>query len=134
VRYVPFVFQPQYIDKLRSFRTQPITHDICFVGSMNPRRQKILTELQKSYKVLVLRNNYGDDRDKQIARCKMLLNIHYSDNYKIFEVFRCGPWLEIGLPVLSEVSVDMDTRCEYILYKDLVSSAKKTLERIDTCD
>ena len=131
VRHVPFTFQPDYLEKLRKFRTQPPTHDFCFVGSYNPRRTKIVQELQKTHKVLVLRNNYGDDRDKQIARCKVLLNIHYSDHYKIFEVFRCGPWLEIGMPVISESSLDLDPRCIKASYKDIVQTAKELVTQID---
>ena len=82
------------------------TFDIGFVGSLNPRRAFVIEKLKESgYKVLII-NQYGDARDRLIAKCKVLLNIHYESFYNIFETIRCNRWLAAGMPVISESSID----------------------------
>ena len=92
---------------LRNLRyTTEKTFDIGFVGALNPRRVHVIEKLKEAgYKVFVI-NQYGDARDRLIAKCKVLLNIHYESYYNIFETIRCNRWLDAGMPVLSESSID----------------------------
>lgn len=62
--------------------------DVLFVGSMNERRARIISEIQ-SYRLSVktLNGVYGEDRDRWIARAKIVLNIHFYDD-PIWEIFR----------------------------------------------
>jgi hypothetical protein len=127
-RHVPFTFSKAYLDTLRSY-CNPF-YDFGFVGDVNPRRRKLLDELCKKYKVRVLRKIFGKERDKELAKCKIILNIHYSDKYNVFEVFRCGPWLEIGVPVISEVSIDIDPRCISTTYPNFIKTAENAIKNI----
>ena len=38
----------------------------------------------------------------------MLVNIHYADDYGVFEAVRCNRWLAAGLPVLTEQGINDD--------------------------
>jgi hypothetical protein len=114
-----------YLAKLRSWRTE-ILYDIGFCGSIGPRRQTILDGLKETgLRVLILNTVGGDARDQQLAKCKVILNIHYAEDYQLFELARCEPWLAIGVPVISENSLDNDSRCINVDYADLVKTVVK---------
>ena len=51
--------------------------DILFYGAINEHRAKVLNELEKRYKVVILQNIWGDDLDNLIIRSKILLNVHF---------------------------------------------------------
>ena len=65
---------------------------------------------------------FGKDRDIELAKCKIILNIHAEDDYKIFESCRCEPWLKLGITVISENSLDNDPRCINVNYNDIVKT------------
>ena len=57
----------------------------------------------------------------------MLLNVHFNNDYKIFEQLRCFAWLDTGKIVVSENSLDNDPRCLNSNYESLVSVVVETL-------
>jgi len=98
-------FEKNYLQYL--LYTTEKTHDIGFVGALNPRRIHVIEKLKEAgYKVLVVKE-YGDARDRSIAKCKVLLNIHYESYFTVFETIRCNRWLAAGMPVISESSIDV---------------------------
>lgn len=114
-----------YLAKLRSWRTE-ILFDIGFCGAIGLRRQTILDGLKEAgLRVLIINTVAGDARDQQLAKCKVILNIHYAEDYQLFESARCEPWLAAGVPVISETSLDNDSRCINVDYADLVKTAVK---------
>jgi len=128
VHHVPFTFSKAYLDILRSYRDNPF-YDFGFVGDVNPRRRKLLDELSKKYKVRILKKVFGTTRDKELAKCKIILNIHYSAYHNVYEIFRCGPWLEIDIPVISEISLDIDPRCISTTYANFVKTAEDAIKK-----
>jgi hypothetical protein len=80
--------------------------------------------------VNLLKSTYGDERNKEIAKCKLLLNIHYNPDYKIFETLRCDPWLSVGFPVITEESMDNDKRTIVCSYDALVDTCKTFLSKV----
>jgi len=110
-----------YLQQLRSWRTD-ILYDIGFCGGLSERRRKILDECtHHNIRVHIVKLS-GEQRDKELAKCKILINIHYDIDYKVFESARCEPWLSIGVPVISEHSLDNDPRCINVEYTDLVKT------------
>jgi hypothetical protein len=121
-KHVPICSEEGYLSKLRSWRTE-ILYDVGFCGSPSPRRNKIIDELKATtLRILFLCKESGDARDRELAKCKVLINIHYADDYKLFEVARCEPWLAMGVPVITEHSLDNDDRCINVDYNDLVKT------------
>jgi hypothetical protein len=80
--------------------------DVFFYGSMNERRRYIVDRMKR---MMPLRNIiqvfavYGEERDKYIARSKIVLNIHYYES-KVMEVVRLSYLLNNKCFVISEES------------------------------
>ena len=120
-KFVPLTSSPQLLSRLQSYRTS-IDYDVGFCGILSKRRQTILNDLKAAgIKVNVVKV-YGVERDKELAKCRIILNIHYNNNYKVFESARCEPWLRLGVPVISEPSLIDDPRCIIAEYDKLVST------------
>ena len=88
-KYVPIGYVPQ-LTRIPADGPQDI--DILFYGSINERRAVILKELlRKGFRVECLNGVYREERDRYIARSKVILNIHYYEA-AIFEIVRVS-WL-----------------------------------------
>lgn len=101
VFHLPYMDNPN--DTIYQFPYRPI-NDVCFIGSMSPRRQKLLEKLtQNNIKCTIIRG-VGDVRDQQLNQYKILVNIHYREDYHVFESIRCNPCIYRGLIIISEKS------------------------------
>ncbi len=79
--------------------------DILFYGSLNERRARVLDDLRASGLNVVYKFDlYGKERDKLIARSKVVLNIHFYES-GIFEWIRVLYLLANKKAVVSESSV-----------------------------
>jgi len=80
--------------------------DVLFYGSMSDRRQIALDHvIAAGLRVEELYDVYGSERDKKLARTKLVLNIHYHEN-GVFEVVRVSYLLANRVPVVSEGKPD----------------------------
>jgi FkbM family methyltransferase len=78
---------------------------------MTERREKILNFLKKHNFTVNIIGGWADDRDTELAKCKIILNIHGNLGTTIsyiFEHIRCDRLLEAGFNILSEESVNLD--------------------------
>jgi hypothetical protein len=92
---VPPIMPESFLSTLRKYREEGQVYDIGFSGHNTPRRDHIINSLREhGYKINYICNNFLD-RDKELAKCKLLLNIHAYDGFRIFESSRCEPWLAI---------------------------------------
>lgn len=127
-RHVPPILPLSFLSKLKKFREEGQSYDIGFSGGLTSKRIHILDSLKSSgYKVNYIRDLFGNERDKEIAKCRVLLNIHAGEDYKIFECARCEPWLAIGVPIISEHSLDNDSRCINVEYSEIVNKVIEVL-------
>lgn len=86
IRHVALGYVPELA------RIAPLDEDIdvLFYGSVNPRRQKIIEALKaRGLNVVVLFGTYGEERDRAIARAKVVLSVHFYEA-KIFEIVRAA--------------------------------------------
>lgn len=116
-------------------RIAPVVEDIdvLFIGSNNPRREKIFNDLASSgIRVLTGSNIYGVERDELIARSKIILNIHFYEA-KIFEIVRCSYLMANWKCIVSETGLDIDLEEPYregiafVEYDGLVDKIKELL-------
>jgi len=129
VRHVPFKLTLEKILEYRNLQTLDKTYDVAFSGQMGPYRQSILDQLKaRGINVLILDGDYTLNRDVQIGKSKLLLNIHFNTTYKVFETIRCEPWLSSGFPVVSETSLDDDPRAISVPYTNLVEKVCEVLD------
>lgn len=81
-RTVPFAWCPSLARE-----PSPLAHprhvDVLWIGSLSPRRERVLAELARlapeGFAIKRLFNCYGRERDHWIVRSKVLLNVHYWD-------------------------------------------------------
>lgn len=132
-RHVPVRTTPQRVAQLKTLlATEPKEFDCGFCGVAPDRRLNIVKELNaRGVKVLLMTTVYGQERDRLLARCKFQLNIHQTDDHKIFESTRCDPWISAGQPILSENSVDNDSRCINVPYENLIDAAVQLKKQFD---
>jgi hypothetical protein len=131
VKHVPFCLWDEYRNQIESYNiNNNYDFDVVFIGWINKRREKILDELTKNgLKVKTITQRlFGKERDEIISKSKILLNIHFEEDYKIFELYRCFPWIETKKIVVSENSLDNDNRCINVNYENIVD---KILEIIN---
>ncbi len=78
--------------------------DVLFYGSINERRKVVLQELvDRGIKLKVLSGVYGTERDKWVARSKVILNHHFYES-QIFEIVRVFYLLTNAKPVVAEIN------------------------------
>lgn len=92
-----------YVPELTCIPKAPIQDiDVLFYGSPNPRRDMIIEQLKShGLSVISLFGVYGEERDKFIARAKVIINIHYYDS-SIFEIVRVSYLLSNYKAVVAE--------------------------------
>ena len=127
--YLPYVCAPDEIKSLIGYRNCSKEFDFGIIHSMHnyyskttnitpPRRNKIVQFLIKNGFKINLISGWGDDRDVELGKCKIILNIHgqlteneYPQKEEIsaiFEHIRCNRLLEARYTILSEENYNLD--------------------------
>lgn len=111
----PFIFDSKYLWK---FSPKNYIYDVIFFGCKSDRRMKIINELKsRGVKVAFLQNIYNDDMNRIIFNSKIMLNIHYADDYKVFEFLRCLEPMYNKIVVVSEdTDITLERQCETYNY------------------
>jgi hypothetical protein len=131
VQYLPIGYVPQLtrIDQAEE------DIDVLFYGSLNERRWHIIQSLKAhGVKAEAVFGVYGNERDKLIARSKILLNIHFYEA-KVFEVVRVSYLLANQRFVISERGSNpveeaaFSTGVVFADYEDLVKTCLDFLSR-----
>ncbi len=89
-------------------RIEPATesHDVLFYGSMNARRQAVLEDLaRRGARVHAAFGVYGEERDRLVARARIVLNVHFYEA-RVFEIVRASYLLANRRLVVSERGCD----------------------------
>ncbi|MDR2113230.1 MAG: class I SAM-dependent methyltransferase [Candidatus Accumulibacter sp.] len=99
VRYVPIGYAPRLT---RIPMTTPQDIDVLFYGAINERRKNILEALiARGLRIEFLDGVYREERDRFIARAKLVLNMHYYDA-GVFEIVRVSYLLANERAVVAE--------------------------------
>lgn len=104
VRYVALGYVPELS------RIGPVAEDVdvLLYGSVSPRRQAILAELKaRGVNVVQLDGIYGEERDRLIARAKIVLSVHRTEA-RVFESLRLTYLLTNFKAVVAECDPEMD--------------------------
>jgi glycosyltransferase involved in cell wall biosynthesis len=109
VVHVPIGFVPE-MQRIEPAAEQDI--DVLFYGSLHERRVRILDALRSAgLKVEALQGVYGVERDRFIARAKVVLNMHVIPTH-IFEIVRVSYLLANAKAVVSEVCDDTEIEAD----------------------
>jgi hypothetical protein len=93
---------------LTILRSTPKTHDVAVLGTPTARRLGILQELQSSGVDVVFIQGFLESRDRRIAECRVLLNLHAMPDFTLYEPLRCDRWVHAGMVVVTEPCSDAD--------------------------
>ncbi len=119
-----------------NLETNERPYDVCFIGSKNERREKILKELQEQYPDLNFYIDFdwshknSDSLTKILHQCKLVLNIPYYD-VNALETHRIHKSLACGCKVISLPSADEDTNEFYKKYITITDSIDLSIEGIE---
>lgn len=104
--YLPYRENLMETKKLKDFLSQEKNYDFAVIGTFSEHRKTIMNLLgSKGIKIYFV-SGWGDARDKEVGKCKALLNIHFNEEYKLYEPIRCERWRFAGMPIYSEVCID----------------------------
>jgi hypothetical protein len=78
-KHCRLVFGPYIFPKNKVYPSNKKSTDICFVGGINERRDRIISALSSEYSIKVIRNVFGDHLNKIVCECAGILNIHFQD-------------------------------------------------------
>lgn len=112
-QHIEYKYNPSEILNLKKKR------NIAFIGSKSEYRDYILNGINKSVHVSHI-HGWGKERDKELFKYKILVNISYNKNYKIFESIRCYRCLFNKMIIISDMKDDI----EHLKYKDFIIFVK----------
>ena len=115
-------------EKLKKFMESPKEYDIAVVGSHSDYRNKFVNILrQNGFKVDFITNLFGEDRDKRIGKCCVLLNLHLNEKHKIYESIRCERWKHADMILLSEECIRNPPNVQIITIESILKKINKVL-------
>jgi len=96
------------IDELkRLIEETPKEFDFAFSGTLSQRRLDIINLFREAGFTVLVTSGFGQERDKELARARCLLNIHYANDYIVYESARCQRWSDAGMTVYTEDGYDV---------------------------
>ena len=103
--YLPLAYLPDY-------GTAPTggdeAYDVVFYGDINnDRRRRFVAALEKVCRVKVFNNLFGDPLHVELAKAKLVVNIHYYEG-ALLETTRLWECVSLDKLVISERAVNMD--------------------------
>lgn len=105
LHHVPVGYTPELT---RIERRDPQDIDVLFYGSLNERRQRVIAGIKAGgARVHCAYGVYGAERDRLIARSRLVLNVHYFPT-NIFEMIRVSYLLANRTAVVSERSPESE--------------------------
>lgn len=128
IYFFPYTYNKQEIynyDKI---------YDACIVCNLSERRLQIINEIKAlDIKVTVISNLFDAQRDEILFRHKILINIHNSEDYKIFESIRCNRCIFNKMIIISENSIysKANKLSKYIIFRNYNNIAKTVKKILD---
>jgi hypothetical protein len=111
-------------------------YDVCFIGSKNERREKVLKDLQEQYPDLKFyidfdwKHKNSESLTQILHECRVVLNIPYYENNAI-ESHRIHKALACGCKVISHPSADEDANEFYKDYITITDNIDLSIEGIE---
>jgi len=140
--YVPISNASSSVSRANE-RVDAVEYDVAFYGDPNSdRRIRLLNELKKHFKVLVISEVFGEALFHELDKAKLVVNIHYYEG-ALLETTRLYESVSRGYRVVSESSVDIDEHSAldgFVQFSPigdaqaLVQAVKFSLEAIESGD
>jgi hypothetical protein len=112
-------------------------NDVCLIGTINNipnNRQNIINLLKEKNINVDIISGFGKNRDINLFKYKILLNIgYYPNNCNIMETFRCDRCVYNNMIVVSDIKEDIEDYClkEFVIFTDYTNIPEKVKEILD---
>jgi len=114
----------------------PKKYDIAcikFKNSKSTRRQKIYNDMIDAGLNVKDIEGWGKERDNILFRCKILVNVHFDENYNIFEEISCNRCIYNDMIVISENcsfsdKIKLQNKIKFCKYEDIINTIKIVLD------
>lgn len=108
-KYDRVVFGPYIFPSKKVIPKTDNLSEVHFVGALNERRQKIISDVSKLYAIKVIKNEFGEKLNKTLSDSSAILNIHFQNGVytewpRILLAYVNGKILiseELGYPLIS---------------------------------
>lgn len=143
--YIPYQWSADENELLKN-TTGEYTHDIGVINAFPPRdadckltfkRTELWHKLQQEKELSCINiEGWGEERDRALQKCKLILNVHHFDIFTVFEHIRCDRLLFAGKVVISEPSLymeqlDIAKEVVWSNYDDIIELSKTVLGSFD---
>jgi hypothetical protein len=111
--------------------------DICMItNSQSNKRNNIFNEIKNRGGNIDLISLFGEERDKIVFKYKILINIHFDDDFQVYESLRCDRCIFNKMIVITEKSLDDNTillkdKLVICNYEDIVDKALEIINNYD---
>jgi hypothetical protein len=103
--YIPYQYKKEEIDFLKSVKLEE--KKVCTCGTMTERRANITQKLMSDNMIKIDPiMGFGDLRDKQLMKYRILVNLGVADDHNIYEHIRCDRLIFSGMIIVSEHRFD----------------------------
>ena len=112
------------------------TKDICIMSGESENRTYIINQIiSKGYNIDII-SGWKQERDLQLFTYKILLNVSYEKDYKIFEPLRCDRCIFNKMIVISDNKEDIDlyNLKDYMIFEEYNNLANKVIEVFNNYD
>ena len=136
IYHIPYQYNEKENKKLVNFLKNKKIYDVAHCGTSSSYRMNILQKINNKKLGVNICTGYFDDRDIDIAKSKILINIHFEKTYNVFESIRCDRWIFANHLVLSEDSIndnlnDLKDCIVICKYEDLPNFTEKIINKYD---
>lgn len=131
LKYIPMPFVLNKELGFNDLNWDNLKYDIFFYGNKNTRREKILNELSKYFKIKIGWGIYGEKKIDYILRSKIILNVHYYEEAGL-ETCRFNEILNYNKVIISENSL-LDKQ-NIDLYRNIVVMVDNIDENLSNID
>jgi glycosyltransferase involved in cell wall biosynthesis len=125
--FLPYKENPEETQRLKGYLNTTKLYDIAVVGKQTEHRDRYVNTLRQHFKVDYITNLYGEDRDKRIAKCSVLVNLHKDAKPCAYESIRCERWKYAGMPVLSEECTTSPEKVQIITLATVLKKLNKVI-------
>ena len=134
IYFSPITINPEYKKYTLNTQNTEKQYDIVFYGSMDSdRRQHIIGLLAKKYKLKIINRLFGEELYKELAKGKIVINIHYYHN-ALLETTRIFELLSLNYNIIiSEKGIDQEehTRLEELVDFIDIGDIDEMVRKID---
>jgi len=121
--HLPYLENVEETAFLKKCLEVPKKFNIGCIGSPSQyRSEKLKALIGLGLSVDFISDTFGEERDKRIGQCSVLLNLHYGPEFMIYEAVRCERLRFAGMKIVSLPCCDIPA--DIIVSDDLVSTFK----------